>query len=208
MAGGLVEGRFSPASGEGDLLVDRLISTGGYARVFEQVFYQAYWSAAKRKGADSFLLHSSGVIHDGKGYAFTGKSGSGKSTVADLSTSSIILNDEITVINLSETRPTIMDTPFNGFFKIKQEGNAKLAGIMLLKQAPHHRLTLASGVEPVKTLSREIIPPMGLETPFSQAVYMDMFDWAEKAHTRIPVYTMEFQRDPGFWARIDELGGV
>jgi len=208
MAGGLIQGRFSPSSGEGELLVQRLITRGGYSRIYEQVFYQAYSSAARRKGVDSFLLHSSGVIRKGRGYAFTGKSGSGKSTVARLSSGSRILNDEITVIDLSGTNPAIRDTPFNGFFLGKKEGSVDLAGILLLEQAPFHRLTRTADLEHMKTLSRELIPPIGLETPFSPAVYMQMFDRAERLRAKVPLYRMEFKQDPGFWDRIDELEGV
>lgn len=208
MAGGLIEGRYSPAAGEGELLVQRLITRGGYARIYEQVFYQAYCSAARRRGREAFLLHSSGVLRGGRGYAFTGKSGSGKSTVASLSSGSTVLNDEITVIDLSEPEPRIRDTPFNGFYYQKREGSAPLSGIMLLEKAPTHRLTRAGGLEQVKTLSREVIPPMGLETPFSPAVYMAMLDAAKRASERVPLYIMEFKPDSGFWRMIDELGGL
>ncbi len=207
MAGGLIEGRYSPSSGEGELSVQRLITEGGYARIYEQVFYQAYWSAVWRKGLDSLLLHSSGVIHNGRGYAFSGRSGAGKSTVARLSPGATILNDEITAIDLSEPSVMIMDTPFNASFRGKKRGTAALGGILLLKQAPFHRLTRTTGLEPQKTLAREIIPPMGLETSFSPARFMDMFDLSQRLFKRIPFYIMEFQQDPRFWDLIETIGG-
>ncbi len=208
MAGGLIEGRYSAAAGEGELAVERRITRGGYARIFEQVFYQAYWSAALKKGTDSFLLHSSGVVRKDRGWAFTGKSGSGKSTVARLSRRYSILNDEITVIDLSGREPAIRDTPFNGFYRGKTEGSAPLGGILLLKQASEHRITRVEDIESVKTLSRELIPPMGLETPFSTNVFLDMFDRANRARNRIPLYSMEFTPDGKFWDRIDEAKGA
>ena len=215
-AGGLIQGRYSPASGEGELVVQRLITRGSYSRVYEQIFYQAYWSAVRRKGANSFLLHSSGIIRKGQGFAFTGKSGSGKSTVASLCVDDLVLNDEITVIDLAGDPagtcshhgivPVIRDTPFNGYFMDKQEGSAPLAGIMLLNQAPHHRITPTTTINDVKTLTREIIPPMGLETPLTPAVYMDMIDCAERTRAAVSLYTMEFLPDSGFGERLDELG--
>ncbi len=204
---GLIEGRFSPDSGEGELVVQRLITHSGYARVYEQIFYQAYWSAIKRKRSDSFLLHSSGVIHKGLGYAFTGQSGSGKSTVANLCVHDQVLNDEIVVIELGGTVPMLRDTPFNGYFRDKKEGSAPLSGIMLLRQAPHHALTRAQDIEALKTLAREIIPPMGLETALSAGLYMDMLDCAQRARSAVPLYKLEFLPDTGFWDRIDHLNG-
>lgn len=205
MADGLIEGRFSSASGEGELTVQRLITRGGYSRIYEQVFYQAYRSAICRKGADSFLLHSSGIIRAGRGYAFTGPSGAGKSTVTKLTTGARILNDEITVIDLSGVEPIIMDTPFNGYYREKTEGSATLSGIMLLEQAPIHRISRTTSLERIKSLAREIIPLIGLETPFSPSIYIAMLNKACEACARIPLYYMEFRRDSGFWEKIDEL---
>ena len=207
MAGGLIEGRYSPSTGEGELQVQRLITEGGYARIYEQVFYQAYWSAVRRRRLDSLLLHSSGVIHDGRGYAFSGRPGAGKSTVARLSSGATVLNDEITAIDFSEPAVKIMDTPFNAAFQGKKTGSATLGGVMLLKQASIHRLTRTNDLEQKKKLAREIIPPIGLETPFSSARFMDMFDLSERLFDRVPLFIMEFRQDPGFWDLIDSIGG-
>lgn len=204
VADGLIEGRFSPGSGEGELVVQSMITEGNFARIFEQILYQAYWSAIRRKGIDAPLLHSCGIVRNGYGYAFTGKSGSGKSTVTGFADGGIVLNDEITVIELGYPRPVVSDTPFNGYFRGKREGSAELRGIMLLRQAPFHRITRTFSAEDVKTLSREIIPPMGLETPLSTGVYWEMLGYAERIRDSIPLYAMEFLPDPGFWHYIDE----
>jgi hypothetical protein len=205
LAGGLIKGRFSPVSGEGELIVQRIITEGSFARIFEQILYQAFWSAVRRKGMDSILLHSSGIVRNDQGYVFTGKSGSGKSTVTLLSEGAKILNDEITIIERYGDRASVSDTPFNGFFKRKEEGSAPLSGIMLLRQAEYHRITRTKAAESVKTLSREIIPPMGLETPLSPSIYWEMLGFAKKISEIVPLYLMEFLPDPGFWQYIEAL---
>lgn len=204
MAGGLIRGRYSPSSGEGELLVDRLIVRGGYARIFEQALYQAFWSALRRAGADTVLLHSSGVLRDDRAYVFTGPSGSGKSTVARLSRRYAILNDEITAIALGEPRPRVHDTPFNGFNRSKKEGSGSAAGIFVLAQAARHRIRAAADSEHILALSREVIPPMGLETPLTPAVYMEMLSCAQRIGERVMLYRMEFLPDRGFWTEIDK----
>jgi hypothetical protein len=201
---GLIRGRFSPSSGEGELVVQRIITEGSFMRVFEQILYQAYWSAVRKSGLDSFLLHSSSIIRGGRGYVFTGKSGSGKSTVASLCSGDHVLNDEITTIDLGSRPAVIRDTPFNGFFGAKREGSAPAAGIFLLKQAPRHRVERTRTAESVKTLSKELIPPMGLETPLSPKVYWEMLDYAARAAEAVAVYDMEFLPDPGFWSSIEQ----
>jgi len=45
-----------------------------------------------------FLMHSSSLIHNDKGYLFTGVSGSGKSTVIKLSEPDLCLSDELSMI--------------------------------------------------------------------------------------------------------------
>jgi len=204
VAEGLIKGRYSPESGEGELIVQSAIMQGYNIRVFEQILYQAYWSAVRRKGLDSLLMHSSCMERNGKGYVFTGKSGSGKSTVASLSADAKIFNDEISVIDLGGRPVEIFDAPFNGFFEKKIEGSAPLAGVYILVQAPRHRVSRTTSSESIKTLSREIIPPMGLETPFSQKVYWEMLDYATRIAEAVPLNTLEFLPDPGFWGYIEK----
>lgn len=206
VADGLITGKFSPKSGEGELVVQSIIMEGNFARIFEQILYQAYWSVVRRKGLDSILLHSSALVRNGKGYIFTGKSGSGKSTITTLSEGARVLNDEIALIDFSGGKAVVSDTPFNGFFANKVEGTAPLAALMLLKQAKHHLLTREASAESIKTLSREIIPPMGLETPLSPAVYWDMLSYAKKISDKVPVFLMEFLPDSGFWNLIEQEG--
>jgi len=205
LADGLMKSRFSPISGEGELVVQRIITKGNFARIFEQILYQAFWSAVRRRGMDSILLHSSAMVRNEKGFIFTGKSGSGKSTVTMLSEGAKILNDEIAIIERSGDRASVADTPFNGFFKGKEEGSAPLSGVMLLKQAGFHRITRTKTAESIKTLSKEIIPPMGLETPLSPSIYWEMLGYAKRISEIVPLYLMEFLPDPGFWRHIEDL---
>jgi hypothetical protein len=203
-ADGLIRGRFSPKSAEGELIVQSTLMEGSYLRVFEQILYQAYWSAVRVKGFDSLLLHSSCMIRDGKGYVFTGKSGSGKSTVASLSEGVKVLNDEISVIDLARRPAMLHDAPFNGFFKEKEEGSGPIDGIFLLKQAAFHRVARTMTAESIKTLAREIIPPMGLETPQSPKIYWEMLDIASRVAEKNDLFSLEFLPNPEFWDAIDE----
>jgi hypothetical protein len=202
-ADGLIKGKFSPRTGEGELIIQSILMEGSYLRVFEQILYQAYWSAVRFKGLDSLLLHSSCMIRDGKGYVFTGKSGSGKSTVASMSAGVKVLNDEISVIDLAPRPAMLHDAPFNGFFKTKEEGSGPIDGIFLLKQAAFHRVERTKSAESIKTLAREIIPPMGLETPQSPKVYWEMLDIASRVAEKADLYSLEFLPNPEFWNAID-----
>ena len=49
-------------------------------RVFEQILYQVFYSAARERGFNGMLVHSSGVAKLDQGFLFVGASGKGKST--------------------------------------------------------------------------------------------------------------------------------
>lgn len=209
--GGLVSGSYSPASGEGELRVEAAIMEGGFVRVFEQILYQAYYSASRRRNQESFLLHCCGAIRGDRAYAFVGKSGSGKSTIAALCAeagAASVLNDEICVLEPGPGRTRLLDSPFNGFFRGKVEGQAPLAGAMLLRQAPFHRLSPTRSAESLKILSREIVPPIGLENPLSSSSYWDMLGYAQKLGDSVPLYVMDFLPDLEFWPEIESRSEV
>ncbi len=200
---GLIKGTYDPVTKKGELLVHYLIVKGEYTRVFEQILYQAYTSAAKDYNAA--LIHSSGVIKDGFGYLFVGPSEAGKSTVAKLSQKYQVINDEINIVNLSTDVPTLESTPFNGLYREKEKGKAPLKGIFILNQAPKHNVEKITGGKAIKPLTNEIIPPIGLEEELSPVTYIKMMDIARNIFLQIPIYRLDFLPDPGFWDLISIL---
>jgi hypothetical protein len=83
---------------------------------------------------DSFLIHGSSILHNGKGYLFTGVSGSGKSTIAGLSGAKV-LNDEISLVSIDQGgRVFVQGTPFYGDLKKGENTRTLLSGLYLIKQ--------------------------------------------------------------------------
>ncbi|MEW6617703.1 MAG: hypothetical protein AB1333_04810, partial [Patescibacteria group bacterium] len=63
----------------------------------------------------SFYLHSTGIIHNEKVYLFSGKSGSGKSTIAGKFPVNDILSDELVLVKcLPDSNISAYSTPFWG----------------------------------------------------------------------------------------------
>lgn len=84
---------------------------------------------------NAFLVHGSSIVHNGKGYLFTGISGSGKSTIAELS-GARVLNDEISLIQVNEEGDVFVHgTPFYGDLKQGENARAPLYGMYLLTQS-------------------------------------------------------------------------
>ena len=205
IADNLVKGYFDPSKRTGMIQVHHWITTATRTRVFEQLLYQAFYSAAKIKKYKAKLIHSSGVIKGNAGILFTGTSGSGKTTIVQLSKEYTVLNDEICLIESSKNSYILKSTPFNGFFNQKKQGVAKLTAILILKQSKIHKISKINNSNAVKALFQEIVPPIGLENKMDAKVHSGMLNYAISLIQGVPVYQLEFLPDKGFWSQIDKI---
>lgn len=200
----LVSGTISKKSNTGELNVKLGLTHGQVTRVFEQILYQAFYSACKIKNSDSILIHSSGVIYKNHAFLFVGTSGSGKSTVAELSREHTVLNDEICLIQFQNDSISLQSTPFNGYFKEKRRGAAALSGIFLLSHGPEHMIKNIKKSSAIKQVAMEIVPPTALDEEIKQDIVIEMFDIAGKIYDMVPVRILDFKPDSGFWDVIDK----
>jgi len=192
---------FNPKKKTGILKVNYILTKGELTRVFEQILYQAFYSACKNHNNNAYLIHSSGVIAENKGFIFIGSSGKGKTTVSNLSQKYKVLNDEINIIEFDQNNKKLMlgSTPFNGNYKNKQAGLADLKAIFLLNHAPKHEIKEINKGEAVKIISKEIVPPIGLEDFVDKNTFQKMFDIAADIANKTEVYLLNFLPDAGFW---------
>lgn len=203
ISNGLIKGTYDRTRRHGKLDVLSPLLDGTFVRVFEQILYQAYYSAIPSGDTDTFLVHSAGVIRNGNGYLFAGASEKGKSTIAGLSKEYHVLNDEINLVMLPDNGIFVEGTPFNGFFHDKSVGHAPLKAVFLLEHGREHELAHVSPAESVKTIMSQIVPPVGLDETMTHMTKIQMFDYAEKIEKNIPVCRLWFKRDDGFWNIID-----
>jgi hypothetical protein len=205
IGGGIVRGDFHRDRAEGTIEVSAGLFKGRLIRVFEQLLYQAFYSDPRNGKGAAVLLHSSGVIRQGNGYLFTGPSGAGKSTIARLSRDDMVLNDEICLVRFSGEQAIVEGTPFNGFFKRKVAGEAPLKAIFVLSQGRAHSVAAMSPSQAVAALLPQIVPPIGLDERITRATLDCMMNLAQAVQEAVPVYSLKFKRDPGFWREIDLL---
>ena len=99
--------------------------------------------ALERQG---FVLHSAGLVRDGKAFLFFGPSGAGKSTVASLSPGLPLLSDDLVLLLKREGGWFAATTPFAGTLPQveKHPGIFPVAGLFRLVQAPEDRLEALS----------------------------------------------------------------
>jgi hypothetical protein len=204
-AGGLLLGDYDPESGRGTLRTGNVLVSGRNARVFEQILYQAYYSAVRRGAGGGTLLHAAAVVRDGAGFLFAGSSGSGKTTLARLCAQHTVLNDEIALVQArGGGHPWVVSTPFNGFFREKKPGAAPLRAVFLLEHGEDHRVVDPGPAAAAAALTAQLVPPIGLEDFMSQATTAAMFDRALATAERVPTATLRFRPDANFWSAIDD----
>jgi hypothetical protein len=198
----LVSGWFFPEKRCGEINIKRVLTSNGGAQVFEQLLFQAFYSARNILNYDAFLIHSSGVIKDNAGFLFVGASGRGKTTIARLSRELCVINDEINLISFRGEKIYIHGTPFNGLFKDKAPGKAPLRAIFFITHGLEHSINGISKTEAIASIAGEIVPPMGLENTFTKEISITMLDMAERLCNNIPLKKLKFLPDPGFWKEI------
>jgi hypothetical protein len=204
-AGGLVRGWYRPAERRGEVSLHQSLSEARLSRVFEQILYQAFYSARLVRRYDAVLMRASGVIRSGGGFLFAGAAGAGKTTVADVSQAHTVLNDEVCLVEFGPAGPVLRDTPFNRLYAAKRAGSAPLRCVCLLAHGDAHRLDEVSAADAVTALTGQVIAPLGLEDTLSPRISVRMLDLAGRLAAAVPVRRLHFTPDAGFWRIIDDV---
>jgi hypothetical protein len=106
---------------------------------------------------NTLLIHASVVEKNKKGYAFLGKSGTGKSTHSSLWLRHIegtdLLNDDNPAIRIENDGSVyVYGTPWSGKTPCYKNRNIPLKALVRLEQAPINRFTWKKGVDALITL--------------------------------------------------------
>ena len=150
--------RFTPRSAT--LTISPIRDTGAPVNPLVYPLFNIYLSRilAYRNG---FLVHSSVVKDaDGRGYLFTAKSGTGKSTMAHLfeSEGATTVNDDMIAVrtpSAPDGKPTAYSIPMP--YYTQQPLKAKLHGIFLISQSPVNRLARIGDAEATARLLSNVI---------------------------------------------------
>lgn len=98
----------------------------------------------------TLVIHASAVLHNGRGYAFTGKSGSGKSTHSRLWLENIpgtsLLNDDNPVIRIRDGIAMIYGSPWSGKTPCYINAGAPLQAVVHIFQASSNSISALKGI--------------------------------------------------------------
>ena len=172
-----------------------LMRPGGQLENFLRVLFA--WECVARGG---LLLHASGVIRDGKGYVFFGRSGAGKTTVTRLAGNATVLSDDLVVVGQRGGQGWVYGVPFRGAMAEAPRTNAAapLCGLFALDKALVHRLEEMAPACAVAQLAACV--PFVMGQPATAAAVMEI---CAGLAAQVPVRTLHFRRDGGFWSLLE-----
>jgi hypothetical protein len=100
---------------------------------------------------NTIMIHASVVNHEGKGVAFLGKSGTGKSTHSRLwlkhIPNTVLLNDDNPAVRITNEGVLIYGTPWSGKTPCYKNEQLPLQGFVRLQQAPMNEFEWQTGLK-------------------------------------------------------------
>lgn len=141
------------------------------------------------------MIHAAGIVRDQHGYIFTGYSGAGKTTVCRLSEGCTVLNDDMVILNPTESGWKISATPFtNPTQVLPGAGNAPLHQILFLKQDQNHHLEDVPNSKAVAELLTHV-PVISHSPQLTSSLVSRCMDIIQKTEVK----ELYFLPDKGFW---------
>ena len=153
---------------EQDFLNQEADEEGLRRRVFTEPFLER--AAIQRQVAEQLLsrgvllLHGSAVAVDGKGYLFTAKTGTGKSTHTRLwrqvfGSRAVMINDDKPFVRVTPTGITLWGAPWSGKHGLDTNVSVPLAGICILERGVENTIVPADPQQAVRFLMGQCLYP-------------------------------------------------
>lgn len=173
--------------------------SGQYIGLFS---FLRFLSAMHLMRHGGFLLHASSVLTHKGAYIFSGVSGSGKTTIANLAQKDMqVMTDETSAVLKSENGYMAYATPFSGDFdKPIEDTKGAIRALFFLRQDlifGHRRLREN---EAVRELLRNIIM-----TVSDQGLANGLFDTLVSFARSVPCYELSFKPTEEIWRYADGI---
>ena len=157
---------FSVATGQSDIGLEALKADPGIA--FTDSYLETL--AVYRKIAEklpyygAFLMHGSCIAADGRGYIFTAKSGTGKSTHAALwrallGDRAVMVNDDKPLVRCVDGCTMAYGSPWDGKHHLSSDVSVPLKAVCFLERAETNRIERLSRAEALPLMVRHVYRP-------------------------------------------------
>ncbi len=136
------------------------------------------------------LLHAAGVSIQDQGYVFTGASGTGKSTIAQLfaDQGALILSDERVILRRQEASVTVYGTPWVGSGQYAAQVFRTLTGLYGISHGEHrHRVEPLSSTKTMSLLLQQAFLPH-----WDRAAMEATLDFLASLTTHVPCFSLAF----------------
>jgi hypothetical protein len=105
---------------------------------------------------DTLMVHASVIAHDGGGYMFLGRSGTGKSTHSRMWQTAldgvVLMNDDHPVLRAEDGIVTAYGSPWSGKTPCYKNISAPLGGIIRIVRAPHNKAVRLAPIQAYASL--------------------------------------------------------
>lgn len=144
--------------------------------------------AGKLLDFDGFVLHASVIEKDGKAFAFSAKSGTGKTTHSRMWLKAFpdarIINGDKPLVRFYDGNFYAYGTPWCGKENYNINAKAKLSAICFIERAETNSVTPISKTEAVKRLYSQLLIPQTADN------INKLFDMVEKLVESVPSYVI------------------
>lgn len=151
-----------------------------------------YAFAAADKG--TLLVHASVIKHDGKGYLFLGKSGTGKSTHSSLWLKHVegceLLNDDNPVVRVIDGEVRVYGSPWSGKTPCYKNDSARVGAFVQIKQDSINHIVPN---RPLLAFAK-LLPSMSV-MKWDERVYGSICDSVGRLVEQVPIYTLGCRPD-------------
>lgn len=158
------------------------------------------YALARRQG---FLLHSAGVLFDGKLWLLSGKSRAGKSTASALlqGVDGIeVISDDRIVVRKVGNKIMGYGTPWPGDAKIAVNRCAPIAGVLFLDQSPVNQIDEISATNAFERLMPVVSVPW-----YEPELFPSVMDFCGVVAKSLPMYRLQFRPDQDAADMIGEM---
>lgn len=138
---------------------------------------------------DTVLIHASLVRKEGRGYAFTAKSGTGKSTQVSNWMRYIpgcdLMNDDNPIVRVIDGKAFIYGSPWSGKTPCYRKVKAEFGGVAQIKRAPENKIQRLNTIDSFVTLL-----PACSTMKWDERVFLCNSQTVSKILETVPVYNL------------------